>query len=60
MTTKRLRAMLDLARENHCLLRWREATGEWTFVPIAENTVTKIPTNPQAVDGAAEDEEIVL
>jgi hypothetical protein len=54
--------MLDLARQTHCRLCWREATGEWSFVPIAESTNSAAAvTNPQADDKPVDDDgEIVL
>jgi hypothetical protein len=62
MTTKRLRAMLDLAREKglrvHCL-----PDGSMVFEPLLpENTVRVIdPNNPQGADKpVADDEEIIL
>src|SRR5262245_799558 len=55
MTTRHLWAMLDLARETHCRLCWREATGEWSFVPLAENTVTATEAAPH---GDADDATI--
>jgi hypothetical protein len=50
MTTKRLRAMLDLAREKglrvHCL-----PDGSMVFEPLSEGTVRVIdPNNPQPDD----------
>jgi hypothetical protein len=53
--------MLDLARETHWRLCWREATGQWTFEPIAESASGAPVTNPQGDDKPVDDDgEIVL